>query len=115
MEILKEISRIQKKLGETDPEFTYVDKFKSTDKNGNEIFKEGTICPYNELLKQQYENIKAYKELCPEKKDINYIEIFKICLKCGVEIGMFCCGMNFEKNGCFTYETFRNFLRKPKL
>lgn len=110
---LQEIMMLQYRLEETDPTETYVDKIKTTDKNGNVVFKEGTVCPYSELKKQQKDAIDAYTELC--KNDIDPIEVVKIVSSVGVNVGLFIVGMQFEKTGTFTFETFRNFLRKPKI
>lgn len=110
---LQEIMLLQYRLEEMDPTETYVDKVKTTDKNGNVVFKEGIVCPYSDLQKQQEDAIKAYSELCENK--IDPIEVVKIVSSVGVNVGLFIVGMNYEKNGTFTFETFRNFLRRPKI
>lgn len=111
-EKLKEIIEFQKKLKETDPTFNYVEHYKTTDKNGNEIFKEGIVCPYSDLQKGQAEAIDAYLKLCGDK--VNVVEILKIVIPSGLNVLFYIIGLEFEKYNCFKFETFKNFLRKPK-
>lgn len=110
---LQEIMLLQYRLEETDPTETYVDKVKTTDKNGNVVFKEATICPYSDLQKLQEDAIKAYIALC--ENNIDPIEVLKIVSTVGFNAVAFFSGMEYEKKGTFTFETFRNFLRRPKI
>lgn len=106
---LEEIDRIGKLLTEADPNQTYQERRKTTDKKGNEIEVECTVCPYNDLLKQQAELIEAYDKLKAHSISA------ETCLKTLTSIGMFGVGLCFETNHIFTFQTFKDFLRKPKL
>lgn len=106
--LIKEIDRIGKLLTETDPNQTYQERRKTTDKKGNEIEVECTVCPYNDLLKQQSELIEAYDKLKAHSISAESV------MKTMTSIGMFGAGLMFETGHTFTFETVRNFLRKPK-
>lgn len=111
--ILEQIETIDKRLTETNPDDTYQERRKITDKNGNEKEVEVTVCPYTDLLKQKSELIKMYNDLSSNK--ISVTEVMKIFVPTVTNVGLFFAGLEYEKSGCFTFETFKNFLRKPKL
>lgn len=106
--ILSEMERIGKLLTETDPNQTYQERRKVTDKNGNEKEIECTVCPYNDLLKQQAELIEAYDKLKAHSISA------ETCLKTLTSIGMFGAGLMFETNHIFTFSTMKDFLRRQK-
>lgn len=106
--ILTEMERIGKLLTETDPSTTFQERRKVKDKNGTEKEVEVTVCPYNDLLKQQAELIEAYDKLKAHSISA------ETCLKTLTSIGMFGVGLCFETNHIFTFQTFKDFLRKPK-
>lgn len=111
--IMKQIDILDERLGETDPEETYQERRKVTDKNGNEKEMEVTVCPYSELLKKKSELIKMYNDL--KSNNVSVTEVAKIVVPTVTNVGLFFAGLEYEKNGCFKFETVRNFLRKPKI
>ena len=110
--LLSQIETIDERLAETRPDDTYQERRRTTDKNGNEKEVEVTICPYTDLLKQKSELIKMYNDLNSNK--ISVTEVMKIFVPTVTNVGLFIAGLEYEKNGCFTFETFKSFLRKPK-
>lgn len=111
-EMLKQIETIDSRLAETRPDDTYQERRRVTDKNGNEKEVEVTVCPYTDLLKQKGELIKMYNDL--RSNNVSVTEVMKILVPTITNTGMFIVGMQYEKTGCFTFETFKTFLRKPK-
>lgn len=110
----KEIETLSIKIAECDPNETYTESRKKKDKNGNDIFVECTVCPYDDLLEKRSKTIKDLKELKTNETVENIINIAKIVVPCATSIWVFYSGMEYEKNGCFTFETFKSFMRKPK-
>lgn len=110
--LLSQIGTIDERLAETRPDDTYQERRKITDKNGNEKEVEVTVCPYTDLLKQKSELVRMYNEL--KTNGVSVTEVAKILVPTATNVGLFIAGLEFEKENCFKFETFKNFLRKPK-
>ena len=110
--ILEQIEVIDKRLAETNPDDTFQERRKVTDKNGNEKEMEVTVCPYSDLLKQKSELIKMYNDL--KSNNVSVTEVAKIVVPTVTNVGLFIAGLEFERENCFKFETFKIFLRKLK-
>lgn len=108
MNLTEEINRLDEIIKNTDPTVTFQERRKTTDKNGNEKDVEVTVCPYEDFLKQKERLMQMYIDLTSNKLTKDAV------LKCLVDIGMFGGGLVFETKNCFTFETVRNFIRRPK-
>lgn len=108
MNLTAEINRLDEVIKNTDPTVTYQERRKTRDKNGNEKDIEVTVCPYEDFLKQKERLMQMYIDLTSNKLSKDTV------LKCLVDIGMFGGGLMFEKGNCITFETVRNFLRRPR-
>lgn len=110
--LLSQIATIDERLAETRPDDTYQERRRITDKNGNEKEVEVTVCPYTDLLKQKSELVRMYNEL--KTNDVSVTEVAKILVPTATNVGLFIAGLEFEKENCFKFETFKNFIRRPK-
>lgn len=110
--LLSQIGTIDERLAETRPDDTYQERRRITDKNGNEKEVEVTVCPYTDLLKQKSELVRMYNEL--KTNDVSVTEVAKILVPTATNVGLFIAGLEFEKENCFKFETFKNFIRRPK-
>lgn len=118
VETLTQLKFINEQLSQCNPSDSYLTRRMVSDKNGNLRAVEVEECPYDELLKKKEALINMDAKFNENKNKITFndvIEIGKIVVSTGTTIGLFYMGMDFEKSGCFTYETFKNFLRKPKI
>lgn len=111
--LLSQIGTIDERLAETRPDDTYQERRRVTDKNGNEKEVEVTVCPYTDLLKQKSELVRMYNEL--KTNDVSVTEVAKLLVPTATNVGLFIAGLEFEKENCFKFETFKNFIRRPKI